>query len=186
MKRGFTLIELLIVTVIAGTLMAIAVPKYKAALESGRSREGIVYMKALADDLNSYYWMWGHYPTMSSEMGYYDGNTYWNNLEDRELPKLKYFTLSTVGRGCTSDSCVLEIDRNTKDYSIEALLSNGEISSARCSSCVQTSENTVTCNPNRASYKRYCNVVGKKTRYQTGSGEHAGYAEEYMIIGDRY
>ena len=35
-KKGFTLIEMLIVVVIVGTLMAVAVPKYHIALETGR------------------------------------------------------------------------------------------------------------------------------------------------------
>ncbi|MBO4675377.1 MAG: prepilin-type N-terminal cleavage/methylation domain-containing protein [Elusimicrobiaceae bacterium] len=174
MKKGFTLIELLIVVVIVGTLMAVAVPKYRVALESGRSREGVVYMKALADDLNTYYWMWGRYPTTGD---------YWNDLSERDLPKLTYFTRQTVGRGCTDKSCVISVERDGGDmYSIETLLSSGETTSMRCSSCLQTSANSVTCNPNRASYKRYCNVVGKKTRYETS----LGYAEEYMIIGDRF
>ena len=181
MKRGFTLIELLIVVVIVGILMAVAVPKYRVALERGRSQEGVVYIKALADDLNSYYWMWGHYPTIDSDLGYYDGNTYWNNLEERSLPKLKHFTQQTPGRGCSAKNCIIAVDRETKDYSILAFLDGGDTQKIMCNYCVQTGPNEVTCDPNRESYKRYCSVIGKETRYTTSGGT---YGIDYMILGE--
>ena len=55
MKKGFTLIELLIVMVIVGTLVAIALPKYQAALERGRAQEAFANLKAASELINTYY-----------------------------------------------------------------------------------------------------------------------------------
>ncbi len=170
MKKGFTLIEMLIVVVIVGTLMAVAVPKYHIALETGRSREGIVYIKALADDLNAYYWMWGHYPLTSAGMQDLGETVYWNNLSDRGLPKLNHFFMQIPAKGCTSNTCNIGIERNGGDmYSLEIHLTNGEIDNMLCSACLQTGPNTLSCNGARESYNRYCSVIGKESVAANGA-----------------
>ena len=57
MKKGFTLIELLIVIVVVGVLVTIALPKYQASLERGRSMEAISNLKAASDLINTHYVM---------------------------------------------------------------------------------------------------------------------------------
>lgn len=60
MKKGFTLIELLIVMVIVGILVTVALPKYYASMERGRSLEGITNLKAASEALNARYIMNGN------------------------------------------------------------------------------------------------------------------------------
>lgn len=55
MKKGFTLIELLIIIVIIGVLVTMALPKYKGALEKGRSVKGVQRAAALSEALNVCY-----------------------------------------------------------------------------------------------------------------------------------
>lgn len=64
MKKGFTLIELLIVMVVLGVLVTVALPKYRASMERGRSIEGINNLRSASDHANALYIMQGNsYPT---------------------------------------------------------------------------------------------------------------------------
>lgn len=62
MKKGFTLVELLIVIVIVSVLATVALPKYRASLERGRSLEAISNLKAVSDYINTRYEIDGTYP----------------------------------------------------------------------------------------------------------------------------
>ena len=55
MKKAFTLIELLVVVLIIGILAAIALPKYRFAVERARASEAVVNVQAWYNALQRYY-----------------------------------------------------------------------------------------------------------------------------------
>ncbi|MBO7191064.1 MAG: prepilin-type N-terminal cleavage/methylation domain-containing protein [Elusimicrobiaceae bacterium] len=94
MKRGFTLIELLIVMVIVAVLVTVALPKYNAALERARAREGIANIKAGIDVLNTRYVMNGNMYTENGG-GVLDSH---GNFLTGNFMKPKYFTAPKATR----------------------------------------------------------------------------------------
>ena len=63
-NRGFTLIELLVVVLIIAILAAVAVPKYRVAVEKSRAMQAVVSVRALSAALHVYYLEHGEYPNV--------------------------------------------------------------------------------------------------------------------------
>lgn len=121
MKKGFTLIELLMVMVIAGALVAVALPKYQRALERGRALEGIANARAAAEYLNSQYFMQAGMP---------------ETIPTDDLIKSRYFTVGAIKpvMGEENQYQVL-VTRNEAQgwaYGIRAVVGQGELLILRC------------------------------------------------------
>lgn len=68
-KKAFTLIELLVVVLIIGVLAAIALPKYRLAVEKSRASEAIINARAIANANEVFYLISGKY---SNDIGLLD------------------------------------------------------------------------------------------------------------------
>lgn len=68
-RSGFTLIEVLIVTVIMGTLAALAIPNYQRLTERARVAKAIGDIDAIGQNLTEYYHLNGSYPASLSDIG---------------------------------------------------------------------------------------------------------------------
>jgi len=68
MRRGFTLIEMLVVMTLIATLLTLAVPRYFAALESGRLRVQAQNIATLRDAIDKFFADQGRYPEALEEL----------------------------------------------------------------------------------------------------------------------
>lgn len=89
--RGFTLIEMVIVTVIVGTLAAIAVTQYSGAIEQGRSAEARSVMSDIVAAERAYYVENNAYTTTITSLHNYDS-----------VPASDNFTFSVPSADATS------------------------------------------------------------------------------------
>ena len=112
MKKGFTLIELLIVMVVVGILVTIALPKYNASLERGRSMEAITNLKAASEAVNARYIIHGNTYT---RIGVVDNN---GNFTTGSFTKARYFGAPTIAANAdlTANSATITIVRVGGDY----------------------------------------------------------------------
>ncbi len=78
-RRGFTLIELLIVTVIIGSLAAIATPNLTAAIDRARMVQAIGDIKAMQQSITEFEITEGRFPTSLIEVGFGGRLDPWNN-----------------------------------------------------------------------------------------------------------
>lgn len=130
MKKGFTLIELLIVTVVVGTLMGIAVPKFSIALERGRSAEGFNFIQHVAGDLNAYYMAHEKYPEEAEDLAPYeeeDGEFF------RNYPILKHFTLPSPKPFQRENDAHMKVSvERGSSYKIVGYLDHGNLTGFEC------------------------------------------------------
>ncbi len=68
MNKAFTLIELLVVVLIIGILAAVAVPKYRRAVDKARLTQLITASKSIADAQKVYHMANGVYATSADEL----------------------------------------------------------------------------------------------------------------------
>lgn len=128
MNKGFTLIELLIVMVVVGVLVTVALPKYYASLERGRSVEGIANLRAASDAINAQYVINGNsYP--SSITGS-------STLQVGDVTKSAYFTTPTVS--LSGSTVVVTTSREDGSYTLKAYNSNGDLNYIECTGDGQT------------------------------------------------
>lgn len=120
MKKGFTLIELLIIMVIVGILVTVAFPKFKTAMEKGRSLEGIHNANAVSEAANAVYVKNGFsYGSNASEFKRLSGIT---NSQHFNSPEVSI----------SGDSVVVTLLRKTNKYSIVYTNTAGSIVSRVC------------------------------------------------------
>ncbi|MBR2865892.1 MAG: prepilin-type N-terminal cleavage/methylation domain-containing protein [Elusimicrobiaceae bacterium] len=120
MKKGFTLIELLIIMVIVGILVTVAFPKFKTAMEKGRSLEGIHNANAVSEAANAVYVKNGFsYGSNASEFKRLSGIT---NSQHFNSPDV------TIA----NEIVTVTLLRKTNKYSIVYTCSGGEITSRMC------------------------------------------------------
>ena len=128
MNKGFTLIELLIVMVVVGVLVTVALPKYYASLERGRSVEGIANLRAASDAINAQYVVNGNsYP--SSITGS-------SALQVGDVTKSAYFTTPTVS--FSGNTVTVSTSREDGSYTLKAYNSNGDLNYIECTGDGQT------------------------------------------------
>lgn len=124
MKKGFTLVELLIVMVVVAVMVTLAVPKYKVAMEKGRSLEGLHNAAAISDALNAFYIQ--------------DGNTYHSNrlqsaVDAAGTTQSKHFVCSTSATSSTATVLCKRMSGSNIVYTIGFTNTSGEINSRICS-----------------------------------------------------
>lgn len=123
MKKGFTLIELLIVMVVVAVLVSVALPKYYASMERGRSVEGINNLRAVSDAANAQYILNGNsYPSFL-----FSSNA--QNVAD--ITKSQYFTTPTISGA--SNALYVASGRTDGSYALRAFNSQGELQYIQCS-----------------------------------------------------
>ncbi len=123
MKKGFTLVELLMVMVIAGALVAVALPKYQRALERSRALEGLTNAKSAAEYANSYYLT--------------HANEYPVTIPTDDLVKSRFFTINTSLSAVAGEETQKSIDvtRNATQgwkYKIQAVVDQGQTLKLQC------------------------------------------------------
>jgi general secretion pathway protein G len=70
MTRGFTLVEILLVLVIAGILLAIAVPSYERYIERSRLGESVLDIGTMQQTIRDYERTKGKLPDSLADVGY--------------------------------------------------------------------------------------------------------------------
>lgn len=125
MKKGFTLVELMIVMVLVGVLVAVALPKYNAALERSRALEGITALKDVSDYLNAHYVM--------------NDNSYASvSVSQIDTFKLRNFSTPEISINNTTSpkTATVSIVRDTTQgwsYTLNAVNENGVLKKITCS-----------------------------------------------------
>ena len=119
MKQGFTLMELVIVMVILSILVVVALPQYQRSAERGRSLVGLANIRSVADRLNAYYIVNGHYPFEEE----------FDNLKF-DLTNDSLFTKPTVQS--EGQVAILRNPNSGWHYKFSTALSMGEIWAIRC------------------------------------------------------
>lgn len=125
MKKGFTLIELLIVMVLVGVLVTVALPKYYASMERGRSMEGINNLRAASDFVNARYIMDGN--AYGSAASYKDAD----GALMGDFTKPVYFTAPVID-SATSATLILSLKRESGEYTLKATNTNGDLTQMTC------------------------------------------------------
>ena len=147
MKKGFTLIELLVVMVVIGILVAVALPKYKTAMERGRGLEGMANAAAVSDALNAYYIRnYNSYGTDVNNLKQYA------NKVNQETTN-KFFSHPSDWISLSSGTATVKMTRNlsSKSYTIVFVNTGGETTARYCTG-----------------YQRYCNALGAVNSYSSG------------------
>lgn len=143
MKKGFTLVELLIVMVIVGILVTVALPKYYAAMEHGRSMEGITNLKAASEVLNARYVMNGNMYRCSGAANKTSGRFVVAGASTGNFTRPTYFgepilrvTGTTGWSNCDSSNggtVYIDIVRNGPEpYTLTAVNQAGELKYITC------------------------------------------------------
>ncbi len=128
MKKGFTLIELLIVMVVVAVLVSVALPKYYASMERGRSVEGINNLRAVSDAANAQYILNGNsYPSFL-----FSSNA--QNVAD--ITKSQYFGTPQI-TGSGTELRVTSV-RTDGSYHLLAYNSGGELQYIQCVGAADT------------------------------------------------
>jgi general secretion pathway protein G len=78
-RSGFTLVEVLIILVIAGILVAIAVPSFERYLDRTRVGEAVVDVAAMGDKIKQYEMSKGGLPDALDDVGYTDKRDPWGH-----------------------------------------------------------------------------------------------------------
>lgn len=125
MKKGFTLIELLIVMVLVGVLVTVALPKYYASMERGRSVEGVNNLRAASDYVNARYIMNGN--SYSDVASYSSGGKLLG-----DFTKSVYFSSPAVLPGSTSRMVQIETSRESNEFVLRATNVDGELKEIEC------------------------------------------------------
>ena len=111
---GFTLIELLVVVLIIGILAAIALPKYKKAVDRARFTQLLIYNNAIVKAQKSYYLVNGQYSMNLSNL-------------DIDLPNVKNMSFSMGGvEGATYTICSLYNNQGESFVVLEEILETGK------------------------------------------------------------
>lgn len=128
MKKGFTLIELLIVMIIVGVLVAIALPKYNAAVERSRSVEGVLNLEKMSADVNALYILNDNtYPTVNDALK--------TELKKEAVKNVNFSFTSDCDISGTASQVTICIKRNTAsgyNYQLKATNENGEMTQVEC------------------------------------------------------
>lgn len=133
--KGFTLIELLIIMVVVGLLVTMALPKYKTAMEKGRSLEGVANAAAISDAANAYYIRNGNsYGTAAAVTDFAigsNGNRGLSGVTNSKFFDIQALTLSTSGSSQVV-TVTLKRDLGTKSYTLVWVNTDGDVSDRYC------------------------------------------------------
>lgn len=117
-KRGVSLLEVLVVLLILTTLLAIALPKYKKAIEKARAAEALVLFKRVVEAQKMYYSTNGKFADTFDELDVsipWTGDTNVTYVNSSDTRSNEYWSLSINSSG-TEISRSMSILRLGGDY----------------------------------------------------------------------